>query len=97
MSLTKLGLAIALAAAVLAGESALFVNVIGRPLAGAMAGVRTLPAREPTRDDLPEAVEEIAVTAPYRMKRATTAARSVPRADREAVSVTALNGYCPHH
>jgi hypothetical protein len=97
MSASKLGVVVALAAAVLGAEATLFVKTIGQPLAGAMAGVRTLPAREPARDDLPEAVEEIAVTAPYRVKHPTAAARSVPRADRDAVSVTALGGHCLHH
>lgn len=94
MSPAKLALAIALAAAVLSAHAAVFVKVIGQPLAGAMAGVRALPAREPTRDDLPEFVEEIAVTAPYRMKRPVAEARGVPWADPDPVSVTALDGYC---
>lgn len=93
MGAAKLGLVVALAGVAFAAQAALFVGMIGRPLATAMAGVREIPHRDVTRDDLPDFGEEIVVTAPYRMKRASAEARVTPWKDPDPVSV-AVNGYC---
>lgn len=94
MGAAKMGLVVGLAAVIASAHAAVFVKMIGDPLATAMAGVRTLPAREPARDDLPDFGEEIAVTAPYRPKRAVSEARGAPWANPDPVTVTALSGYC---
>lgn len=93
MSVAKLGLVVALAGAAFAAQAALFVGMIGQPLAAAMAGVRTLPPRAVTKDDLPDFGEEIVVTAPYRMRLATPAVHVTPWKVPDPVTV-ALNGYC---
>ncbi len=93
VSMAKLGLVVAIAGAAFAAEGALFVGIVGRPLAGAMTAVRTLPPRAVTRDDLPDFGEEIVVTAPYRLRRAVSNAHVAPWKDPEPVAL-AVNGFC---
>jgi hypothetical protein len=95
----KIAAVAALTAVAFAAQAALFAGAIAKPLAGAMAGVRALPAHAPARDDLPEATEEIVVVAPYRAFKAATHARVGPwRPDvrrGEAIATAPWVGYCP--
>jgi hypothetical protein len=95
VSFRKLGLVAVVAGAVLGAEAAGFVAVVARPLADFIAGVRAPPPRTPARDDLPDFGEEIAVTAPYRVQRATVQARGVPWRNPDPVIPATLDGYCP--
>ncbi len=93
MGIGKLGVVLAVAGAMFSAQAALFVHVIAKPVAHAEKGMLASPARTPSRDDLPTFGEEIVVTAPYRMKRATADARVAPWAKPDPVTL-AVNGYC---
>jgi hypothetical protein len=95
----KIAAVAALTVLAFGAQAALFAGAIARPLQGAMAGIQTLPAHAPTRDDLPEATEEIVVVAPYRPVRAANHARVGPwRTDArrsQAIAAAEWIGYCP--
>jgi hypothetical protein len=93
MSASKLGAVVALAGGIFVAQAALFEGVVAGPLAEALPGIAQLTGRVPARGDLPTFGEEIVVTAPYRLRRATAQARVAPWRHPQPATIP-VNGYC---